>query len=159
MIASSLIDPLGRRITYLRLSVTDRCDYRCVYCMAEHMTFLPKAELLTLEELDRLASAFVDRGVTKIRLTGGEPLVRKGVMTLVDGLALLSEVERSLGLELPDHDYDTLGGYLFGRLGRRPVVGDVVEVGDRQLEVDEMDGLRVSRVRVRDAKTPEEATA
>ena len=78
-----LIDPFGRAITYLRVSVTDRCDFRCVYCMAEDMTFLPKAELLTLEELDRLCSAFVDRGVRKLRLTGGEPLVRRNVMTLV----------------------------------------------------------------------------
>jgi cyclic pyranopterin phosphate synthase len=79
---SPLIDPFGRRITYLRVSVTDRCDFRCVYCMAEDMTFLPKAEVLTLEELDRLCSAFVARGVKKLRLTGGEPLVRKNVMFL-----------------------------------------------------------------------------
>jgi cyclic pyranopterin phosphate synthase len=76
-----LIDPFARAITYLRVSVTDRCDFRCVYCMAEHMTFLPKAELLTLEELDRLCSAFVRLGVQKLRITGGEPLVRKGIMT------------------------------------------------------------------------------
>src|SRR5262245_51479547 len=75
-----LTDPFGRRITYLRVSVTDRCDFRCVYCMAEDMAFLPKAEVLTLEELDRLCSAFVARGVRKLRLTGGEPLVRKNVM-------------------------------------------------------------------------------
>ena len=74
----ALVDPFGREITYLRVSVTDRCDFRCVYCMAEHMTFLPKADLLTLEELDRLCSAFVARGVRKLRLTGGEPLVRRG---------------------------------------------------------------------------------
>lgn len=77
-----MIDPFGRTITYLRVSVTDRCDFRCVYCMAENMTFLPKAELLTLEELDRLCSAFVRRGVRKLRLTGGEPLVRRNVMWL-----------------------------------------------------------------------------
>src|SRR5215475_750933 len=82
-----LVDPFGRAITYLRVSVTDRCDFRCVYCMAENMTFLPKADLLTLEELDRLCSAFVDRGVRKLRLTGGEPLVRRGIMTLVGSLA------------------------------------------------------------------------
>ncbi len=70
-----LVDPFGRAITYLRVSVTDRCDFRCVYCMAENMSFLPKAEILTLEELDRLCSAFVARGVRKLRLTGGEPLV------------------------------------------------------------------------------------
>ncbi len=81
-----VIDPFGRAISYVRISVTDRCDFRCVYCMAEDMTFLPKAELLTLEELDRLARAFVELGVRKIRLTGGEPLVRRNVMWLVDQL-------------------------------------------------------------------------
>jgi GTP 3',8-cyclase len=82
-----LIDPFGRAITYLRVSVTDRCDFRCVYCMSENMSFLPKAEILTLEEVDRLCSAFVARGVRKLRLTGGEPLVRRGIMTLVDSLS------------------------------------------------------------------------
>lgn len=82
-----MFDPFGRRITYLRVSVTDRCDFRCSYCMAEDMTFLPKAELLTLEELDRLCSAFVAKGVRKLRLTGGEPLVRRNVMSLVDSLS------------------------------------------------------------------------
>src|SRR5437867_9665490 len=82
-----MIDPFGREITYLRVSVTDRCDFRCVYCMAEHMTFLPKAEVLSLEELDRLCSVFVAKGVTKLRLTGGEPLVRRGIMTLVSSLS------------------------------------------------------------------------
>lgn len=82
-----LIDPFGRAISYLRVSVTDRCDFRCVYCMAEDMTFLPKRDLLSLEELDRLCSAFVARGVKKLRLTGGEPLVRKGIMTLVESLS------------------------------------------------------------------------
>ncbi|WP_108502255.1 GTP 3',8-cyclase MoaA [Paracoccus indicus] len=76
-----LIDPFARPINYLRVSVTDRCDFRCVYCMAEHMQFLPKAELLTLEELDRLCTAFVGLGVRKLRITGGEPLVRRGIMT------------------------------------------------------------------------------
>ncbi|MFZ5668517.1 MAG: GTP 3',8-cyclase MoaA [Pseudomonadota bacterium] len=83
----ALIDGFGRAVTYLRVSVTDRCDLRCVYCMAEHMTFLPKAELLTLEELDRIASAFVGLGVRKLRLTGGEPLVRKGFLGLVEALS------------------------------------------------------------------------
>ena len=83
---SPLIDPFGRHVSYLRVSVTDRCDFRCVYCMAEDMTFLPKRDLLSLEELDRLCTAFIDKGVRKIRLTGGEPLVRKGIMTLVEGL-------------------------------------------------------------------------
>jgi cyclic pyranopterin phosphate synthase len=81
-----MIDPFGRRITYLRLSVTDRCDLRCVYCMAEEMEFLPKAELLTLEELERLCAAFIRLGVRKLRLTGGEPLVRRGIMTLIERL-------------------------------------------------------------------------
>ncbi|MGB7257263.1 MAG: GTP 3',8-cyclase MoaA [Pseudolabrys sp.] len=83
----ALIDPYQRAITYLRVSVTDRCDFRCVYCMSEHMAFLPKADLLSLEELDRLCSAFVAKGVTKLRLTGGEPLVRRGIMTLVGSLS------------------------------------------------------------------------
>src|SRR5512143_4074636 len=82
-----LVDPFQRAITYLRVSVTDRCDFRCVYCMSEHMTFLPKADLLSLEELDRLCSAFVAKGVNKLRLTGGEPLVRRGIMTLVSSLS------------------------------------------------------------------------
>ena len=82
-----LIDPFARAITYLRVSVTDRCDFRCVYCMSEHMSFLPKADLLTLEELDRLCSAFVAKGVRKLRLTGGEPLVRRGIMTLFSSLS------------------------------------------------------------------------
>ncbi|SVC79661.1 uncharacterized protein METZ01_LOCUS332515, partial [marine metagenome] len=75
-----MIDPHGRHINYLRVSVTDRCDFRCVYCMAENMSFLPKADVLTLEEIDRLCSTFVGLGVRKIRLTGGEPLVRKNIM-------------------------------------------------------------------------------
>ena len=82
-----LVDPFGRDITYLRVSVTDRCDFRCVYCMSENMAFLPKADVLTLEELDRLCSAFIARGVRKLRLTGGEPLVRRGIMTLVNSLS------------------------------------------------------------------------
>mgnify|MGYP001547420832 CR=1 FL=1 len=84
--SSALVDGFGRTVTYLRVSVTDRCDLRCVYCMAEHMTFLPKAQVLTLEELDRIAGAFVALGVKKLRITGGEPLVRKGVMGLFEGL-------------------------------------------------------------------------
>jgi cyclic pyranopterin phosphate synthase len=81
-----MIDPFGRHISYLRVSVTDRCDLRCVYCMAEDMTFLPKSEVLTLEELERLCGTFIGLGVRKLRLTGGEPLVRKNVMSLVRGL-------------------------------------------------------------------------
>ena len=84
---SRLVDPFGRSIAYLRVSVTDRCDFRCHYCMSEDMTFLPKKDVLSLEELDRLCSTFIGLGTRKIRLTGGEPLVRKGVMTLVGSLA------------------------------------------------------------------------
>jgi GTP 3',8-cyclase len=72
-----MVDPFARHVTYVRVSVTDRCDFRCVYCMSEHMTFLPKTDLLTLEELDRLCSVFIAKGVRKLRITGGEPLVRK----------------------------------------------------------------------------------
>jgi cyclic pyranopterin phosphate synthase len=81
-----MVDPFGRAITYLRVSVTDRCDFRCVYCMAEDMHFLPKQDLLTLEERDRLATAFIEKGVRKIRITGGEPLVRRNIMSLFEGL-------------------------------------------------------------------------
>jgi GTP 3',8-cyclase len=82
-----MIDPFGRTISYLRVSVTDRCDFRCTYCMSEHMTFLPKRDLLTLEELDRLCTAFIEKGVKKLRLTGGEPLVRKNIMHLIGELS------------------------------------------------------------------------
>jgi len=86
-ITNPMIDPFGRTVDYLRVSVTDRCDFRCVYCMAEDMTFLPKRDLLTLEELDRLCTAFIDKGVKKLRLTGGEPLVRKNIMSLFRALS------------------------------------------------------------------------
>ena len=82
-----LIDPFARAISYLRVSVTDRCDFRCTYCMAEQMTFLPKAHLLTLEELDRLCSTFIRMGVQKLRITGGEPLVRKGILTFFEAMS------------------------------------------------------------------------
>ena len=82
-----IIDPFGRHVSYLRVSVTDRCDFRCVYCMSEDMHFLPKQDLLTLEELDRLCSAFVGRGVKKLRITGGEPLVRRDIMQLFRSLS------------------------------------------------------------------------
>src|SRR5689334_12776217 len=82
-----LVDPFGRHVNYLRVSVTDRCDLRCTYCMSEHMTFLPKKDLLTLEELDRLCSAFVAKGVRKLRITGGEPLVRKNILWLFRALS------------------------------------------------------------------------
>nr|WP_232793134.1 GTP 3',8-cyclase MoaA [Caulobacter hibisci] len=141
-----LIDGFGRAVTYLRVSVTDRCDLRCVYCMAEHMTFLPKAEVLTLEELDRLASTFVGLGVRKLRLTGGEPLVRKGIMGLVESLSrhlktgaldeltlttngtqLAQHAEHlaALGVERINVSLDTLKPDLFRRLTRG---GDVAKV-------------------------------
>ncbi len=82
----TMVDPFGRTVSYLRVSVTDRCDFRCVYCMAENMTFLPKKDLLTLEELDRLCTVFIEKGVRKLRLTGGEPLVRRDIMTLFRSL-------------------------------------------------------------------------
>ena len=93
-----MIDPFGRTVSYLRVSVTDRCDLRCVYCMAEDMTFLPKKDVLSLEELDRLCSSFVDMGVRKLRLTGGEPLVRRNIMSLI----------RSLGRHLDSGRLDEL---------------------------------------------------
>ena len=103
---TALIDPFGRSIDYVRISVTDRCDFRCVYCMSEDMTFLPKKDLLTLEELDRLASAFVRLGTRKLRVTGGEPLVRKGVMDLFRGLG------RHLGRGLDELTLTTNGSQL-----------------------------------------------
>jgi cyclic pyranopterin phosphate synthase len=105
-----MIDPFGRHVSYLRVSVTDRCDFRCVYCMAESMTFLPKKELLTLEELDRLCSAFIVKGVRKLRITGGEPLVRKNILWLFEALArhlasgALEELTLTTnGSQLPKH--------------------------------------------------------
>jgi cyclic pyranopterin phosphate synthase len=89
MTSKPIIDPFGRAISYLRVSVTDRCDFRCVYCMSENMSFLPKKDLLTLEELERVCRAFVDLGVRKLRLTGGEPLVRRNVMQLINNLGQL----------------------------------------------------------------------
>eukprot|EP00439_Symbiodinium_sp_Y106_P089656 s1_g2192.t1 len=82
----SMIDPFGRAVTYLRVSVTDRCDFRCVYCMSEHMTFLPKKDVLSLEELETVCNLFIEKGVRKLRLTGGEPLVRKDIMVLINRL-------------------------------------------------------------------------
>src|ERR1700691_3693325 len=105
----SLVDPFGRDISYLRVSVTDRCDFRCVYCMSENMSFLPKADVLTLEELDRLCSAFVARGVRKLRLTGGEALVRRGIMTL------FSSLSRHLGAGALDELTLTTNGSQLGK--------------------------------------------
>ena len=104
--ASPLIDRFGRAVTYLRVSVTDRCDFRCVYCMAEDMNFVPRKELLTLEEIDRLASAFIARGVRKLRLTGGEPLVRRNILWLIEALS------RHLGKGLDELTLTTNGSQL-----------------------------------------------
>ncbi len=101
-----LVDPFGRAITYLRVSVTDRCDFRCTYCMAEDMTFVPRKELLTLEEIDRLATAFIEHGVRKLRLTGGEPLVRRNVLSLIEALS------RHLGNGLDELTLTTNGSQL-----------------------------------------------
>jgi cyclic pyranopterin phosphate synthase len=101
-----MIDRFGRHITYLRVSVTDRCDFRCVYCMAEAMTFLPRQDLLTLEEIDRLATAFIARCVRKLRLTGGEPLVRRNIMWLIESLS------RHLGKGLDELTLTTNGSQL-----------------------------------------------
>ena len=104
-VKTSLVDPFGRTVDYLRLSVTDRCNLRCVYCMAEDMTFLPRAQLLTLEELRDTAAAFVDLGVRKIRLTGGEPLIRRDILKLVEVVARLPGLDEltmtSNGVLLP----------------------------------------------------------
>ncbi|WP_299358721.1 GTP 3',8-cyclase MoaA [uncultured Paracoccus sp.] len=110
--ATPLIDPFARPITYLRVSVTDRCDFRCTYCMAEHMQFLPKAELLTLEELERLCGAFVDLGVRKLRITGGEPLVRRNIMSFFEVMS------RRLGQGLDELTLTTNGSQL-GRFARQ----------------------------------------
>ena len=120
----SMIDPFGRAVTYLRVSVTDRCDFRCTYCMAEHMTFLPKKDLLTLEELDRVCTTFVEKGVRKIRLTGGEPLVRKNIMELI----------RSLGRHLETGAMDELTLTTNGSQLTR-FAGDLYEAGVRRINV------------------------
>jgi cyclic pyranopterin phosphate synthase len=134
---NAMIDPFGRAITYLRVSVTDRCDFRCVYCMAEDMTFLPKAEILTLEELDRLCSAFVRRGVRKLRLTGGEPLVRKGVMGLVRSLS------RHLGTGELDELTLTTNGSQLGRFAK-----ELADCGVRRVNVsiDTLDPQRFAAI-------------
>ena len=119
-----MIDPFGRAITYLRVSVTDRCDFRCVYCMAEDMTFLPKRDLLTLEELDRLCTAFVDRGVRKLRLTGGEPLVRRNIMSLF----------RALGRHIEDGKLDELTVTTNGSQLDR-FAGELHDAGVRRINV------------------------
>ena len=152
--ARPLIDGFARRISYVRLSVTDRCDLRCAYCMPERMQFLPKAEVLSLEELHRLSLAFIERGVCKIRLTGGEPLVRRDVMTLVQRLGReighgLDELTLTTnGTQLAEHaaaladagvrrinvSLDTLDRALFARLTRRDALDKVlagIDAADR----------------------------
>ena len=119
-----LVDPFGRKVEYLRVSVTDRCDLRCVYCMAEDMSFLPKAEVLTLEELDRLCSAFVKLGTRKLRLTGGEPLVRRDVMRLI----------RSLGRHIESGDLDELTLTTNGTMLFKHAAG-LYEAGVRRINV------------------------
>ncbi|MEM9233477.1 MAG: GTP 3',8-cyclase MoaA [Pseudomonadota bacterium] len=145
---SPLRDGFGRQVTYLRLSVTDRCDLRCTYCMAERMTFLPKNEVLSLEELSQLSEAFIDRGVRKIRITGGEPLVRRDIMLLLRKLAehlstgCLDELTlttngtqltthaqelRSIGIRRINISLDTLDPVVFGKLSRRNALPQVLE--------------------------------
>jgi cyclic pyranopterin phosphate synthase len=132
-----LIDPFLRPITYLRVSVTDRCDFRCVYCMAEDMTFLPKAEVLSLEELDRLCGAFIRLGVRKLRLTGGEPLVRRNVMSLIRALG------RHLGTGALDELTLTTNG---SQLGKH--ASELAEAGVRRINVslDTLDPDRFAAV-------------
>ena len=160
LIRNSLVDPYGRAITYLRLSVTDRCDLRCAYCMPERMAFLPRAELLDIGELDRLASAFIRQGVRKLRLTGGEPLVRKDFMVLVAGLSrhlcsgALDELTLTTnGTQLAHHaealaahgvrrvnvSLDSLSPETFARITRGGRLGQVVDGIDAALAA----GLRV----------------
>ncbi len=119
-----LIDPFGRAVTYLRVSVTDRCDFRCTYCMSENMTFLPKKDLLTLEELNRLCSAFISKGVKKLRLTGGEPLVRKNIMFLI----------RELGKKVHSGELEELTLTTNGSQLKR-FAGELAEAGIRRINV------------------------
>ena len=132
-----MIDPFGREISYLRVSVTDRCDFRCVYCMSEDMTFLPKAEILTLEELDRVCSAFVQLGVRKLRLTGGEPLVRRNVMSLI----------RSLSRHLESGDLEELTLTTNGSLLSK-YADELVDCGVKRINVslDTLDPLKFQAI-------------
>ncbi len=138
--APVLIDPFGRAISYLRVSVTDRCDLRCTYCMAEQMSFLPKSDLLSFEELDRLCSAFIAKGVRKLRLTGGEPLVRKDVMALIESLS------RKLSLGLEELTLTTNGTQLAKHAGR------LADLGVRRINVslDTLDRATFARIARRD---------
>jgi cyclic pyranopterin phosphate synthase len=135
--AHDLIDPFGRRVSYLRVSVTDRCDFRCVYCMAEDMTFLPKRDLLTLEELDRLCGVFIDKGVRKIRLTGGEPLVRKGIETLIASLG------RRIGTGGLEELTLTTNGSQLGRHADALVAAGVRRVN---VSIDTLDAMKFKRI-------------
>jgi cyclic pyranopterin phosphate synthase len=154
-----LIDRYGRQITYLRISVTDRCDFRCVYCMAEHMQFLPKSEVLSFEEIDRIATAFIARGTRKIRLTGGEPLVRRDIIELVERLGSylghgLDELTlttngsqlrryagrlRAAGVRRINVSLDTLEEGRFREITRRGRIADVLDGIDAADEA----GLRI----------------
>ena len=155
-----LVDPFARRISYLRVSVTDRCDFRCTYCMSEHMTFLPKAELLSLEELDRLCSAFIRLGVEKLRITGGEALVRKGILTFFEAmsrhlhtgalkeltlttngsqLAKFAQPLADLGVRRVNVSLDTLDPAKFARITRWGRLPQVLE----GIEAAKAAGLRV----------------
>jgi GTP 3',8-cyclase len=131
-----MIDPFGRKISYLRVSVTDRCDFRCVYCMAEDMVFLPKSDLLTLEELDRLCRAFIRRGVKKLRLTGGEPLVRRNIMQLINSLG------GEIGHGLEELTLTTNGSQL------AKYAGDLVKAGVKRVNVslDTLDAQKFTAI-------------
>ncbi|MDJ0639268.1 MAG: GTP 3',8-cyclase MoaA, partial [Paracoccaceae bacterium] len=137
MAAEPLIDPFARPISYLRVSVTDRCDFRCVYCMSENMTFLPKKELLTLEELDRMCSAFVGLGVEKLRITGGEPLVRKDILTFFRAMSRHLESGALKELTL------TTNGSQLGRFA-----GDLYAAGVRRVNVslDTLDEAKFAQI-------------
>ena len=155
----ALIDRYGRAITYLRVSVTDRCDFRCTYCMSEHMTFLPKADVLSFEEIETIVAAFVRRGVTKVRLTGGEPLVRRDIMGLVQtigghlgaGLEELtlttngSQLRRhaaglaAAGIRRLNVSLDTLDAQKFAEITRRGRIADVLDGIDAAAEA----GLKI----------------
>ena len=144
--ARPLVDTFGRHVSYLRISVTDRCDFRCVYCMAEDMTFLPKRDVLSFEEIETIAGAFIARGTTRIRLTGGEPLVRRDIMRLVDTLgarigrgleeltlttngsqlARHAEALRAAGVRRINVSLDTLDRERFARITRRGRLADVL---------------------------------
>ncbi|MFO6462936.1 GTP 3',8-cyclase MoaA [Jannaschia sp. KMU-145] len=132
--SAPLIDPFARTIDYLRVSVTDRCDFRCTYCMSEHMTFLPKKDLLTLEELERLCTAFVRMGVRKLRITGGEPLVRRNIMSFFEGMS------QHLGHGLDELTLTTNGSQL------ERSAADLAAVGVRRVNVS-LDTLDADRFR------------